>query len=138
MSSTLEIHVLKLWSFFPFFSLGSSLFDHITIIHRSCSFWFWNSSISLSHIFKHIMVNNFCFLSCWPKENVSITCFLQIPMWNILYKSSIRLYLLYFITIIDIKCPYVETIGIFEEVKRTSSFKKCWFFLHSSKFILIG
>jgi len=134
MCSIFEIHIFKLCSLFPCFSIPSGLFDHCMIIHRSCSFWFLNSSSSGSHKFKHIMIKNLSFLSCRLKENISIACFLRVPFWNIPFKSSVRLNLLYFITVIHENSANIKTIGVSKEFEWSSCLKKSRFLFHGCKF----
>ena len=120
-------------SLFPWFSFQSGLSNHCFICHWKCRSRLWNSSSFCSHKFQHICINNFCFLFSISREITAFTSFLQIPFWNILFKSSIRLYLLNLIPIIHIFGPNIKTIGILKENKWTSRLKKSRFLYHCRK-----
>ena len=108
------------------------------VIHRRCSFWFYNSSFSWPHIFNHIEIKYLGFLSCRSLKHISVTCFTQVPLWNIPFKSSIGLNLLYFITLVHKQRSDIKTVSILEKLKGPSRSKESWFLFHCCKFTCIS
>lgn len=94
---------------------------------------FWYSSFPCSHIFEHIIIDNFCFLLGRPIESISVTCLKHIPFGYILFESSIWLYLFDLIPIVYIFSANLETVGVFKEIKWTSCLNKIRFLFHCAE-----
>lgn len=76
------------WAWFGSFSLITASVS----IESTCKFWWpYNSSIWLSHVLKEVQIIDIFLLSGRPLKQISITRFLQMPLWWIFFVWFLRL-----------------------------------------------
>ena len=96
------------------------------------------ASIHCSHIFKHISIIHFFFLSNRPSEKVTFTCFLKVPFRPILLKYFFWHYQLNLISIINKFCPNSQRLLLLKKFSLRINRHEVNFLGHISKFEFIS